>query len=102
MLERITGAVPQRGRAAALTGFGIGNLEDVYRRRLVASAQAISGPAVDQQQLDVMSRIQGLCEQMLRQMGGRAPAAPGSEEERLRRRQEITSAPPPVPPFRGG
>jgi phage-related protein len=92
ILEKIVEQMPGKGRAGAMTGYGIGGLEDVYRRRLVASAQAMGGGTVEQQQLGVMEKIQALCEKMLVEMGGEVPKRPETAQDRLRERQAANGA----------
>lgn len=87
ILERL-GGMPEKGRAAAPMGYTIGGLEDVYRKRLVASAQAMGGGSVEQQQLGVMERIEKVVQKMLEGMGGAAAPARESAEDRIRRRNE--------------
>jgi hypothetical protein len=65
-----SGRPPAKGREGMPSGFSLGGLEDVYKKRLLAAAQAGGGQAVDALQLDVMKDIRELCEKMLDKLVG--------------------------------
>lgn len=60
-------APPRAGRQGMPQGFALGGIEDVYRKRLLAAAQA-GGRGVDEQQLDVQREIRDAVREMAQEL----------------------------------
>jgi hypothetical protein len=78
-LEAFTKQRPQAGRPGAV-GFGMGGLEDLYRRRLVEAAKATGGKSIEEKQFDVTSQIRDMMKEMLDQIKKQEEAAGPNRE----------------------